>query len=79
MKHGLFFLFGAFGQLFEIVVKRANHLRGQAFVVFQDEEAAALAMKSLHGYRMFGKPMHIEFSRKRSRALEFAKRAVGQP
>jgi RNA recognition motif-containing protein len=32
-------------------------MRGQAFVVFRDTQAAAQAMRSLQGFEFFGKEM----------------------
>lgn len=36
MKYAIFNLFQAFGQVIQIVVKRNDKMRGQAFVVFKE-------------------------------------------
>ena len=46
-------------------------MRGQAFVVFKEVNQAAMAKNSLNGYPIFGKPMKIQFSRKRSKVAAY--------
>lgn len=44
----------------QIVVKRNNKMRGQAFVVFREIAASTAAKNNLNGYAIFGKAMvHI--------------------
>ena len=57
MKYTLFNLFQAFGQVVQIVCKRNDKMRGQAFVVFKEVAEAAAAKNNLNGYPIFGKPM----------------------
>ena len=57
MKYTLFNLFQAFGQVVQIVCKRNDKMRGQAFVVFKEVGEAAAARNNLNGYPIFGKPM----------------------
>ena len=57
MKYALFNLFQAFGQVVQIVCKRSDKMRGQAFVVFKEVAEAAAAKNNLNGYPIFGKPM----------------------
>lgn len=57
MKYALFNLFQAFGQVVQIVCKRSDKMRGQAFVVFKEVGEAAAAKNNLNGYPIFGKPM----------------------
>ncbi|CAG8628632.1 9049_t:CDS:2, partial [Funneliformis caledonium] len=40
------------------------HSRGQAFVIFSDEETASRALNEVHGYILHNKPMVIQFSNK---------------
>jgi len=37
----------------------SNKLRGQAFVVFREQEMADKALTDLRGFSLFGKPMVI--------------------
>ena len=57
MKYVLYNLFQAFGQVVQIVVKRNDRMRGQAFLVFKEVNEATAAKNNLTGYPIFGKPM----------------------
>jgi hypothetical protein len=57
VKYALFNLFEAFGQVLQVVCKRNDKMRGQAFVVFREVGEATAAKNNLHGYPIFGKPM----------------------
>ncbi len=57
VKYALFNLFEAFGQVLQIVCKRNDKMRGQAFVVFREVGEATAAKNNLNGYPIFGKPM----------------------
>lgn len=46
--------------------KRNIKLRGQAFVVAQDETIAETMIKELRGYMFFGKPLRLSFAKKDS-------------
>jgi RNA recognition motif-containing protein len=41
-------------------------MKGQAFIVFQDEEQAENAINALRGYIFFGKPLRINYAKKES-------------
>lgn len=43
--------------MLQIVTKRNDKLRGQAFVVFREVAEASAARNNLNGYPIFGKPM----------------------
>ncbi len=51
----------------QIVCKKNNKMRGQAFVVFKEVNEAVMAKNSLSGFPIFGKNMKIEFAKKRSK------------
>lgn len=59
LKKQLYALFTKFGPVIDIEAKNNKKLRGQAFVVFKDLTAAALAMKQMDGYDFLGKPIVI--------------------
>lgn len=78
MKYVLFNLFQAFGQVLQIVCKRSDKMRGQAFVVFKEVGEAAAAKNNLNGYPIFGKAMveisllqKIQYAAKRSKIVTF--------
>ncbi|XP_061559045.1 RNA-binding protein 41 [Phycodurus eques] len=45
-----------------------GRMKGQAFVTLPDTEAAQNALQLLHGYRLLGKPLVLEFGRERKEA-----------
>lgn len=57
IKYALFNLFEAYGQVLQVVAKRSERMRGQAFVVFKEVSEATTAKNNLNGYPIFGKPM----------------------
>ncbi|XP_075958247.1 RNA-binding protein 41 [Anarhichas minor] len=42
-----------------------GRMRGQAFITLPDAETAQRALQLVHGYRMLGKPLVVEFGRER--------------
>lgn len=57
VKNALFQLFSYYGEVVEINAKKNIKCRGQAFVIFKDEESSTEALKALRGYVFFGKPL----------------------
>ncbi|XP_037125362.1 RNA-binding protein 41 isoform X1 [Syngnathus acus] len=47
-----------------------GRMKGQAFVTLPDMETAQKALQLLHGYRLLGKPLVLEFGRERKEADE---------
>jgi RNA recognition motif-containing protein len=44
----------------EIIAKKNNRMRGQAFIVFRDVADAVRAKNNLNGYAIFDRPMVYE-------------------
>ncbi|KAK5858276.1 hypothetical protein PBY51_002429 [Eleginops maclovinus] len=42
-----------------------GRMKGQAFITLPDTETAQKALQSVHGYRLLGKPLVVEFGRER--------------
>ena len=61
LKISLFFLFSQYGQILDIVTKKAESMRGQAFIVFQNIKSAQRAKQDLEGYNIFDKEMVSHF------------------
>ncbi|KAI9010149.1 U1 small nuclear ribonucleoprotein A [Hyaloraphidium curvatum] len=59
-------IFGQYGDILEISVKKRLKMRGQAFVVFKELESAETALKELQGFPLFNKPMDIQYAREKS-------------
>lgn len=57
MKYALYILFSPYGEVKEIVVKKSNRMRGQAFIIFSEVEDASTAKANLDRYVIFEKPM----------------------
>ena len=41
-------------------------MRGQAFVIYKDEDAAETALQTLRGFVFFGKPLRVNYAKKQS-------------
>jgi U2 small nuclear ribonucleoprotein B'' len=57
LRRNLYFLFTGYGPVLDVNAAKTTKMRGQAFVVFRDVNAAAQAMRSLQGFEFFGKEM----------------------
>lgn len=57
LKVNLFHLFAQHGEVIEIGINPGFKMRGQAFVVFREQEMADKALAALNGFKMFGKPI----------------------
>ncbi|PWN39776.1 hypothetical protein IE81DRAFT_326188 [Ceraceosorus guamensis] len=68
LKRQLYVLFNAYGKVLDVVATRADGMRGQAFVVFQDLANATTALRALEGLEFYGKSLSIEYARTISKA-----------
>ena len=62
-------IFSEYGNIVDIVAKKNLKAKGQAFVVFDDAEAARLAVEEAQGFEIFDKPMNLSLARTRSDAV----------
>ena len=69
VRRGLYALFGQFGRILDIVVSRAERLRGQAWVVFHDIGDATNALRRLQGFAFFDRALRVQFARGKSFAV----------
>ena len=51
-----------------MIAKTHLKARGQAFIVFDDEAAAARAIEEVNGFELFDKPMQLDYAKTRSDA-----------
>ena len=63
-------IFARYGPILDVVARKTNALRGQAFVVFERSEHAAQAMAELQGFPLMTKPMKIAYARTESDATK---------
>lgn len=54
--------------MIDLVAKKNLKAKGQAFVVFDDVEAAERAIKEVQGFELFDKPMLLDFAKTKSDA-----------
>lgn len=59
-------IFSEFGEVLEVVAKRRLVLRGQAFIIFKEVEAARRALEIMQGVRLYGKTVIARFARYKS-------------
>ncbi|CAG8488645.1 680_t:CDS:2 [Dentiscutata heterogama] len=66
LKNALKAIFEQYGEILEISARDTLRMRGQAFVVFKEQESAINAVKGVQGFALHGKPM---FARTKSDAI----------
>ncbi|RZF44250.1 hypothetical protein LSTR_LSTR003890 [Laodelphax striatellus] len=63
LKKSLYAIFSQFGQILDIVAMKTLKMRGQAFVIFKEIASATNALRSMHGFPFYDKPMRIQYSK----------------
>ncbi|XP_013781541.1 U1 small nuclear ribonucleoprotein A-like [Limulus polyphemus] len=63
LKKSLYAIFSQFGQILNIVAMKTLKMRGQAFVIFKDINSATNALRSMHGFPFYDKPMRIQYAK----------------
>jgi RNA recognition motif-containing protein len=66
LQRALYSLLTRHGKVLEIVILRRDGLRGQAWVIMDNVQAATAAMQAENGFTFFGKDLVIEYSREPS-------------
>lgn len=61
-------LFSEYGTIIEIVAKRNLKAKGQAFIVFDNQESALKAIEELQGFDLYDKQMVLALAQTRSDA-----------
>jgi U2 small nuclear ribonucleoprotein B'' len=72
LKRNLYMLFATYGVILDVVALKTMKMRGQAHVVFRDQDASTQAMRALNGFMFFGKEMvcaWLEYTRYREQSL----------
>jgi U2 small nuclear ribonucleoprotein B'' len=57
LKRNLYMLFATYGVILDVVALKTMKMRGQAHVVFRDQDSSTQAMRALNGFTFFGKDM----------------------
>ena len=61
-------IFSEYGTIIDLVAKKNLKAKGQAFIVFDDVEAAHRAIEEIQGFDLFDKPMHLDYAKTKSDA-----------
>ena len=64
MKQSIENVFSQYGKILEVHMKKNFKLRGQAFIVYESEESAEKAIKTMDSAIFFQKPLKLNYSRK---------------
>lgn len=68
LKEALKDIFSEYGNVIDLVAKTNLKAKGQAFIVFDDVQAAERAIKEVQGFELFEKPMILDYAKTRSDA-----------
>ncbi|ORY59481.1 uncharacterized protein BCR38DRAFT_57949 [Pseudomassariella vexata] len=68
LKEALRTVFSDYGSIIDIVAKTNLKAKGQAFIVFENPDAAMQAIEEVQGFELFDKPMQLALARTRSDA-----------
>ncbi|WVF72460.1 hypothetical protein IAT40_007275 [Kwoniella sp. CBS 6097] len=68
LRAQLYALFNPYGRIIDVVAKKHDGGRGQAFVVFAEQAAATAALRSLTGELFYNKELRISYAKKPSNA-----------
>ena len=68
MKEALTEIFSEYGNVIDLVAKTNLKAKGQAFVVFDDPQAAERAIKEVQGFELFEKSMVLDYAKTKSDA-----------
>eukprot|EP00934_Nitzschia_sp_Nitz4_P008228 Nitzschia sp. Nitz4//scaffold29_size155292//102756//103598//NITZ4_002673-RA/size155292-augustus-gene-0.210-mRNA-1//1//CDS//3329546493//8218//frame0 len=62
LRRALYSLFTRHGKVLEIITLRRDGLRGQAWVIFDDVQAATAALQAENGFSFFGKDLKLAYA-----------------
>ncbi|MCJ1481689.1 hypothetical protein MMC06_001848 [Schaereria dolodes] len=68
LKEALTEIFSEYGNVIDLVAKTNLKAKGQAFVVFDEPQAAERAIKEIQGFELFDKPMVLDYAKSKSDA-----------
>ena len=63
LKQDLQTTFSQFGNVINVIAHKNLRMRGQAFVVFDDQTAAQAARQAVQGFYLHEKPMEVQFAK----------------
>jgi len=66
LKKSLYHVFSPHGKILELHAQKLNKLRGQAWIIYEDEASAVKAVETMANYSFYGKPMRVNFAKVKS-------------
>ena len=66
MKQTLFLLFSKFGKIIDIRMKKNILMRGQAFIIFENQDDAVKGRQELQDFVIYKKSMKVQYAKARS-------------
>ncbi|KAI9323857.1 hypothetical protein BX666DRAFT_1891033 [Dichotomocladium elegans] len=69
LRASLYSLFVTYGTILDIVTKKANEMREQAFIVYDNVASATAALRSLQGFNFYNKSLNIEYGKTKSHVV----------
>jgi U2 small nuclear ribonucleoprotein B'' len=63
LKQDLETTFSQFGKVINVIAHKNLRMRGQAFVVFEDQSAAEAAQRAVQGFKYHEKEMQVQFAK----------------
>jgi U2 small nuclear ribonucleoprotein B'' len=63
LKQDLQTTFSQFGNVIDVVAHKNLRMRGQAFVIFDDQKAAEKAQQAVQGFSLHEKPIQVQFAK----------------
>ena len=62
LRKSLYHLFSRHGTVVDVIALRAEGLRGQAWVIFDEVTCASSALREEQGYIFYGKPIQLQYA-----------------
>ena len=62
----LYLLFQSYGTVIDININKRSNFRGQAFITYEKDEQAKMALKSLQNFQFFDKKLDIQNAKNKS-------------
>lgn len=76
LKRQLYRLFSQYGKIAEVVAFKGLKGRGQAWIVFNDVNAATSALRSKQGFNFYDKPLRIAFAKTKPDSVLLAEKVA---
>eukprot|EP01039_Chlorochromonas_danica_P006153 gene6153-6780_t len=69
LKKMLYMVFSQYGRVIQIIACKGLKMRGQAWVIYDNVNAAANALKGKQGFNFYDKPLRIQFAKSKSHII----------